>query len=590
MNISSCNLNVLNNSRFVKPLQSNLQVLQNPILKSFVQPSIQNYQAYALNNISFGKIFNKKVDYSNREEYLEYMDKRIKDTVHNRSEEEISAMIDEIAKENDVPQKQVQEVIARVVQFTSYSQLPQIYSIMQEYGVNRFSEPYSPNYADLNNVFEYIGRRKHQIIKGEYEPNDKRVEGLILDDRTIAHIKDLKNADRISEKGRDYKMFVDGINDGSIKLFVIDGWNTKIDGKDMSYGAFGAQNDLKTVVSSIVKEQKNTGKSLDEIMNADIINQAKELFGEDVEVNVIKNPLVKKTDVSRLTKLLHHNAPDNRYIDELFNALKTVQLNNPKYSEEDKKIWIEILSEYYDKALCIYSPETLNDEMRTLYSNIEKRVNKLGKTMDDVVYLIPNLTKSFEVVNYQYAKVNNVPSNQFIFHDGTGFLKQTDYGTLDLKDKVAVVIDDFAGSGDSLRISEFRIDDFDKKNKRVPLIIATVCALSDASEKIRKEMKKIDNKAYFITNREFDYYKDFRDKLPVQKGFFVSEEVVSGNTLLYPNGYKKGSACVAFPYMLPDNNMLLSNLLLNGTNNNSINNSSNNLQEILDLIKSRMKK
>ena len=93
-----------------------------------------------------------------------------------------------------------------------------------------------------------------------------------------------------------------------------------------------------------------------------------------------------------------------------------------------------------------------------------------------------------------------------------------------------------------------------------------------------------------ITNKEFDYYKDFRDKLPVQKGFFVSEEVVGGSTLLYPNGYKKGSACVAFPYMLPDNNMLLSNLLLNGTNNNSINNSSNNLQEILDLIKNRMKK
>ena len=152
------------------------------------------------------------------------------------------------------------------------------------------------------------------------------------------------------------------------------------------------------------------------------------------------------------------------------------------------------------------------------------------------------------------------------------------------------MLDDFAGSGDSLRMSEFRMDDFDKKNKSVPLIIATVCALSDASEKIRKEMKQIDNKAYFITNKEFDYYKDFRDKLPVKKGFFVSEEVISGNTLLYPNGYKKGSACVAFPYMLPDNNMLLSNDLLNGTNNKTLNNGSNNLEEVLNFIKTEMKK
>ena len=214
------------------------------------------------------------------------MDSRIKNTVHNRTKEEVDVLIDEIAKSNNVDKKDVAEVMGRVVQFTSYAQLPKIFTGMQKCGVNRLGTIYSNNYADLNNVLYYVGYKKKQIINDSFPNTKKRVESLILDEKTLEHIKNLRDGLDV----RDYNCIKSSLKEGSLKLFVVDGWHTKINGKDMSYGAFGAQQDLKTVVDTIVKEQKNTGKSLDEILNGDIINRAKEVFGDDVEVNVIKNP------------------------------------------------------------------------------------------------------------------------------------------------------------------------------------------------------------------------------------------------------------------------------------------------------------
>ena len=578
MKILSQNLQSIKNYNFAKPQVKNAFV-QNPINSNidFAKPSVQNYQAYAL---SCGKIF-KKADslYSNRESYVSYMDNKITKMMKNRSKDEVSAMVNEIAVENDVSEKDVLKVLTRVSQFTSYSQMPKIYDSMKKCGVNRFYSLCSPLYPDLNNLLIYVGYKKRQILENYQGTN--RVFGLFLDENTANHLKDLRDGlDPI-----EFNKIKQDVDNGEIKVLAVDGWNTKINGKDMSYGPFGAQYDLKTVVDTIIKEQKTTGKDLDEILNSDIINQAKELFGEDTEISIIKNPTARKTTLSQACDFLYHKAPGKEYIRGVLDAFSLRPLDKHSFSKEERTTWVEILSQYYDSALAMYSPESLNDEMRTLYSKIEEIVRKMGKEMKDVVYLIPNLDKSFELINYQYAKVNNIPMKQFLYHDGLGGLKETDCGKANLNGKVGVVLDDFAGSGESLVSKEFFLGDYVAKDKTRPIIIGSVCALQDGVDYINKKMKKLPN-AHFITNRVFDYDRDFFDKLSEKKRKFIENLGANdGVTLFSERGFKNGTACVSFPYMLPDNNLSYSNLLLNYTNNKKINNKNNNSQFMLDLVK-----
>ena len=273
----------------------------------------------------------------------------------------------------------------------------------------------------------------------------------------------------------------------------------------------------------------------------------------------------------------------------MLDAYSLRPLDKYSFSKEERNTWVDIISQYYDSALTMYSPESLNDEMKTLYSKIEFIVHNMGKKMKDVVYLIPNIDKSFELINYQYAKVNNIPMKQFLYHDGMSGLKETDYGKVHLNDKVAVVLDDFAGSGESLVQKEFFLSDYMSKDKTKPIIIGSVCALQEGVENIKKRMKNYPN-AHFITNSVFDFEKDFMAKLSTKKQKFIDELGMNDAiTLFSERGFKNGAACVSFPYMLPDNNLSYSNLLLNYTNNKKINNKNNNSKIMLDLVKHTIK-
>ena len=583
MNIVSPSIKQFNNYFIAKPQQKNIFV-QNPVCLNnvFAKPTNQNYQAYAL---SFGSILKKKdaIDYSKRDAYISHMDNKITKMMKNRSKAEVSAMVKSIATKNKVDEKDVLKVLTRVVQFTSYSQMPKIYEGMKKKGANRLYSMQSPNYSDINNLFIYVGYKKKQMMDSYSGAN--RVFGLFLDSYTAQHLKDLRDGlDPI-----EFSKIKRDVDNGEIKLFVIDGWNTKIKNKDMSYGAFGAQYDLETVVDAIVSEQKKTNKSLDEIFNGDIIEEAKDIFGQNVEVNVIKNPSSKKATLTQSTDLLTHKAPGKEYIRGVLDAYTLRPLDKYSYSKEERNMWVDILSQYYDSALSMYSPESLNDEMKILYSKIEKIVHKMGKSMKDVVYLIPNIDKSFELINYQYAKVNNIPIKQFLYHDGLSGLKESDYGKVNLNGKIAVVLDDFAGSGESLVQKEFFLSDYMSKDKKRPIIIGSVFSLKEGVDNIKKHMKNYPN-AHYITNGVFDFDKDFMDKLSDKKQRFIEKlGMQDAVTLFSERGYKNGAGCVSFPYMLPDNNLSYSNLLLNYTNNKKINNKSNNSQFMLDLVKHTIK-
>ena len=168
-------------------------------------------------------------------------------------------------------------------------------------------------------------------------------------------------------------------------------------------------------------------------------------------------------------------------------------------------------------------------------------------------------------------------------------LKESDYGKVNLNGKIAVVLDDFAGSGESLVQKEFFLSDYMSKDKKRPIIIGSVFSLKEGVDNIKKHMKNYPN-AHYITNGVFDFDKDFMDKLSDKKQRFIAQlGMQDAVTLFSERGYKNGAGCVSFPYMLPDNNLSYSNLLLNYTNNKKINNKSNNSQFMLDLVKHTIK-
>ena len=81
-----------------------------------------------------------------------------------------------------------------------------------------------------------------------------------------------------------------------------------------------------------------------------------------------------------------------------------------------------------------------------LQKNIEKFAKSKGKTMDDVLYLIPQPEKSYDFVNYQYQLVNNVPQKQFVNCTDINWYPKSKEN----QNKIFAIIDDCSLSGSSL--------------------------------------------------------------------------------------------------------------------------------------------
>ena len=508
---------------------------------------------------------------SNTKEFSKYLENKIKTQMMVQSEQDVRNIIDKIVKDTSADEKLVSEVLGRVAQFSSFKQLSQMGEFLSERGVSSIAFTDFPN---LNSDSQYIFQTKHMynLNSNVYHP------AFIIDFDNLNGVeKELKSeyffqkmhsmtVDHIDEKfGKQFSVekalyshrtpFANLNSHYPTKFYIVDGWNYRQDEKTKSYTILGAEDSLESTVKSIVNEVQETGKSVDEVLNGEIISVIKDKFGEDFEFEIIKNEKLTDYSAKSIAEIMEPSYPTAKEI-EAFIEIASDQKYYKKHVFSEQIDREKLLCAYLDSNIDCYSPQRLNFELKKKYDAIEKKVKSLGKTMDDVYYVVPAEDKSFALITHQYAKINGISKDKIIVPHN--------YELFEGGGKVAVVLDDFLGSGESIIYSRFKYGEFlsniapyQEQNDGVNVILAPIVSTRVAKDYIDGKMDYLSRKGkdFLLPNKVVSYVRSGQDH-------FNQFEIADMARLLGGMGYEGIATGVAFPTSLPDNNAVFSNLVL----------------------------
>lgn len=532
MRISN-NFNSYTPKYFTQQQKNNNIVVQNPVM---TKVSVETLKAY-----SFGVSVKKRDDiYSNTYKFAEYFEDKLKKQMEVKTVEDIQKIVDNTVKETGASEIEVCEVLSRVTQFSDYSSIDALELSLREKGYdsceNQFYGPLS-----LSMPLNYLSRRNQFMNKpkGTLRTN-KPVQ--FIDNSVLDYMQTL---DKLTPKYHNYKQHLKS-------AVIVDGWNTKIDGKNMAYTMFGAEYDLQTIITSIVKEMQKTGKSLDEVLNGDIIDRLKGIMGDKYEPTIIKSIDEPIYGVRGIAHIMQPKMPTKEQIINFVDVVAEACAQDG-FDESYVK---PLICKYLDVTFEAFSSARINSELKNMHKMIESKVKSLGKTMDDVVYLYPSRNKSFSLISYQYALANNIPFDKFKEEVGVSpaFLKKH----TNEKYKVYVILDDVSASGESLYDSQFSylsfIDSIDY-DKNTNVIFAPIHSSRTAKEFLNgvienRERVGID---FVLTNQVKDIDYNLKDH-------FTKQEIKDMNKILGGNGFNEVGTSVVFPFCVTDSDTRLSAL------------------------------
>ena len=529
-----------------KKQENKISVVQNPIE---TKVPVETLKAY-----SFGSLKERRQnEYSSVENFSDYILDKVQKQMMVPDATQVDEIIVNVAKELDADKELVAKVLGRISQFASYSQLIEMKIALEDIGVSRFSVEDNEE-LNLNHVFGYLKRKKLFPL---YNGNK------------VAFMTDFDNLHLIKNREKRKNNHNVSLNSAkkTMPFIVVDGWNATVDGKPIGYTMFGAKDTLENTTKAIVQEIQKTGKSIDEVLNGDIIAEIKKNYGDDAEIHILKNRNCKNYTPIEIARNLRDVMP---YDSRIQSVLKMV---SEKYkdkiyglSEEELQ---KLLMVYTDSMFDFYSSHRLNFELKKKHKSLQNKVEKLGKTMDDVYYIVPNTSKSFSLVSYQYAKVNDVPLNRFINLTDKNYDKKQ---LVDLikQDKVFVLLDDYAGSGVSITGTEFYYKEFlmrvpsfvenmdENQKTEAHLIFSPIVALENGknyTNGLINAYGREDNDS-FCANKVISFDKCMKDHL-------TEKEYEKMIKLIGSEGYLRGRSFFQFPFSLPDNNSDFANLFIN---------------------------
>ena len=493
-------------------------------------------------------------DYANTKEFSACFENKIKKMLKDPSKEDIETLVNNVSVKTGADKKEVLEVVSRLTQFSNYSQLNKIGESLQKQKITAVDTTLldRERYFGINNILEYLRNEKGQVDFYDESENEDGVSSVFIDDMTLDFLEN-----NIGTK----KEILSDTNKNLIKLELIDGWNAKVDGFDVSHTMFGSPLSLEDAAVKIIEEKQKTNKSLDDILNGDIIERAKKVFGDNVEINVTKNKQAKP-DIDNIVERMKSNYPDKALIEAITDAVLVYEGNIKPESKE----WFEarsVLSKYFDNMLSVFSSGTMIDCMKEKYKEIENFVLSKGKTMDEVIYLVPDKDKSFGLITYNYMKTNNIKASQIVMDDGRleGITKIPNK----LHDKVFVILDDVVGSGDSISEDQFYYNAFVNSEKiegDKNIVFAPISTLEVGKNAVNNVIsKKGRTGTDIIIPSKVINYENFEKTLSKKEQNILSK-------LLKESGYSSGYACTAMPYMIPDNDTSVSGFLLGYMLNN----------------------
>ena len=473
---------------------------------------------------------------NNLEAVYSDMQRRIERDMGALSDTQISDIAQNISLKMQIPVEEVLEVMSRLTQFGSMKTLEKLGSELDKYNISGF---YTEGGISSNSTLNYL-LTKEQITLN----NGSEKKAFILDDAGLKYLESLKPTD--------IKEFYQKVKEQKIVLIELDGTGLKIGNNYYSYTMLDGGQNLGAMTEAVLV-QTQSGKSIDEVLQSDFRQRLNKIFedtdtGENFADSFVKTVSNKYIATPQnIAAQIRPNMPDADYIKKV---IETVVENTKGLTDTEKVMARSVIAKYYDYMVKIYSQDSIAELLKTRHNAIEEHVLRIGKTMDDVVYIYPVTGKSFDLVCLQYAKINGIEPGKIIQYDGTNNNKS-------LNGKVVVLLDDVVGSGDSMTSQQFKYEQFLYNQKNVNMLFVPITCADNGKHNIINTicMNSRSGKDFLIYDAtQSSRYEDFVNLLTLEEKRILDKVIGS-------KGYHESGLVTGFQYMTPDNNSCLSGYL-----------------------------
>ena len=236
------------------------------------------------------------------------------------------------------------------------------------------------NDIGLHRTLDYLLIKKNISLLNPYKNLNNAV---FLDDMKVSQLEELKENDKLAFEA--YKKIPNA------KYYVISSWDKGITFIDRT-------KNLETETRKILKETKETNKSIDEVIDAPLLDRIKKLG--------LKPNIIEIENLPTITGIYHQMAPEKMYRSEMFNL---IDVNSDIKLESNNDLKLATVR-YLRKNLKVYTPENLSSAIKRMKPKIDEYVKNRGKTEEDILFVLPDDSKSHYLINYMYAKINDIPN------------------------------------------------------------------------------------------------------------------------------------------------------------------------------------
>lgn len=469
------------------------------------------------------------------------------------TEQSISEVANNIQKKlNGVTKEQIEEfinsygadkekallILQRLSQFGNPDSLNDIFTSLQAYASKGYKVIIENDGTTLGDHLYYLHKDKKNLPGNGQNPfiipkNITQVKkGIILIDDVMLHR--LENDPAL----------VSHIKQNDILLVYPDGW---VDGLNL----FSPTTNYKQKVDSLMA-RSGSG----DVVNIEVVDRLKKLGLEPKIISRVDNEIIS---VDQVVNNLSHKGMTKECLTNILN----------KFPKEYHPLILEI----FDRHLQAFSPQIIEKKFQANYEKILKLAADKGIKPEEIFFYVASGDTSYGLMTTNYRLANGISPSQVI--------NQSEFSANPSKAKMLVIVDDVAGTGESLRgiYHDRRAGYYD--NFQGEIVVAPLTATNDAQNlfqlmilgmglrenTINQAMPNGDPKLHFMPSSstknlfEVPYFQ----KLPEDQKILIS-------ALIGHTGYLKSNTSIAFWHMTPNNNNgfaqhYLTDFLLNNAGN-----------------------
>lgn len=442
------------------------------------------------------------------------------------SEKNLESDISKIA--DAVPAATSDEIlttIQKITQFANYSALPVMAEQLTKHGITAFD-----SVGELHKYFEYFHENKGIFNLG----NSEEKLGCVVT------LKDLNNEDTL-------RTITEKVAANNLTLINLEGFSDGInlfcDDKKLPSLT------VKVLRKAKVFQEKHQDSDFSECVSY-VLNNPIESKLKELGLNAIRVRIDNPATPSGILRQIQPIVPTKERI------RTTIEAIADKYSitKRSYKNLSDSIAQYFDSYIHIYSKQSMIESLEALNSKIDEFLKSHNIPKENLYLLQHKMrnVKSFDILIKMYKDKFEFPESQILQIYDVSILN--DYP----KNSAFVILDDIAGTGDSMIGTADYCTSAKKLNKDkfiifVP-ITATKTGLANVNKYITKHSRSKNDTIIFLDKNvleKADGYKIFKNWYLNMKSFF-------GSSNINDKGFKQQALNVSFPYMTPDNNSFIS--------------------------------